>query len=317
MNSILLVGLGNIGRRHLQGLVRCKIALRIMLWDKNKYALKQAIEDLQPPEMWGAKHLIVLCDRIEDCPKEVTILIDATSANNRGTRLNEILSVTNPKFAIIEKVLTQSIEETDMLVKALSKTQDSWVNYTRRAMSWHNAIKNQFSGKGPLKVIYSGKNWGLLCNSLHFIDMVEWWTDCKVSRIVPKEISLIDAKRIGFIEARGCISVEFYGGHSLSLYDLDAFENRLINVETNESKIYQLNEEAGCFIHRKDTIINGRCEYQSELTNIIVECILNKGKCNLPSLSECVATHNKFIASIIDGVRSNSVASSETSINIT
>jgi hypothetical protein len=316
-NSILLVGMGNLGRRHLQGIVRCRTALRITLLDINKYSLQQALEDLPPTEKWGANHVIILCDRVEDCPKEVTILIDATTANDRGTRLNGIVLRTNPRFAIIEKVLSQSIEESETLLKSLSKTQDSWVNYARRSMGWHCDVKNEMCGKGPLKIIHSGSNWGLLCNSLHFIDMVEWWTQYKVKQVVLEDIEWVDAKRIGFIEAHGCVEVQFYGDHAMTIYDRNIFDTMQCKIKTSADETYLLNESSGYLMRNNSVIINGRNDYQSELTNHIVEDILEGEKCNLPLLNQSILTHNIFISAILKKINSNSNGILINKVNIT
>ena len=55
-----------------------------------------------------------------------------------------------------------------------------------------------------------GENWGLSCNSLHFIDLICYLTDSNIISINTSGVSdkIMSSKRAGFIEFTGSIDVK-------------------------------------------------------------------------------------------------------------
>ena len=47
-------------------------------------------------------------------------------------------------------------------------------------MSWHVKIKNHLPKNAKIEAIVEGYNWGISCNSIHFIDLFSWWTNEEV-----------------------------------------------------------------------------------------------------------------------------------------
>ena len=55
-------------------------------------------------------------------------------------------------------------------------------------MDWYKKLKNKFYDLTPLKVEMRGGLWGLACNSIHFIDLISWWTGENVISIDSKKL---------------------------------------------------------------------------------------------------------------------------------
>ena len=47
----------------------------------------------------------------------------------------------------------------------------------RRQMKFYRKLKKQFSNKNIKKIKIIGGNWGLACNSIHFMDLIEFLSD--------------------------------------------------------------------------------------------------------------------------------------------
>ena len=66
---------------------------------------------------------------------------------------------------------------------------------------WHQELRNAI-GSNQVKV-YVGNNFrGLACNSVHFLDLVLWWSDEKLVSVDTSclDITWFESKRPGFFE---------------------------------------------------------------------------------------------------------------------
>ena len=79
-------------------------------------------------------------------------------------------------YWVLEKVLAQSKQELEFINSTITDAKGIWVNTPRRLTSWHQQLKLKFYDQGPLTIKKVGGMWGLACNSIHFIDLVAWWT---------------------------------------------------------------------------------------------------------------------------------------------
>ena len=87
-------------------------------------------------------------------------------------------------------------------------------------MPWHQKIKSYLmeTGFNSLDVRVRGSSWGMACNSIHFIDLVCWWTGASIVSVEVDRLSinlgyLLNEK--GFYEVNGILSVRFSDFSSL------------------------------------------------------------------------------------------------------
>jgi len=130
--KILIYGVGQIGSRHLQGLIYSKLSLEIFLYDPSKESIQVAISRWSEVSDGVSNKKIILCKDITDIPKEIDVVIHATSAEHRLQSILNLIEVSSIKFWLIEKVLAQSCKQLDQLGDCI-KT-NAWVNTPRREL---------------------------------------------------------------------------------------------------------------------------------------------------------------------------------------
>jgi hypothetical protein len=302
MSSIALIGTGQIGSRYLQGLVKINSKIKILAVEPILQAQKSAQQ--RWIEAGGDKsgHEIEWVSDLNYKNSNIDLAIIATSSFNRSVLIKNVRLKINPKYWIIEKVLAQSKTEIDLIKSEVIKAQGAWVNTPRRLMTLHNQLKPKFYGQGPLRVIKSGALWGLACNSIHFIDLVSWWTGESLLSVnsVGLDRAWFKSKRSGYFDVSGDLFIKFSGGTELILRSNFESIEEVVSVQIfNNNNLWTIYEENGIASSSNGTIINGQLEYQSEITGPMVTQILNYGTCDLPTLNESSELHRIFLDSML------------------
>ena len=298
--EIGLVGLGQLGRRYLQGLLQTSCELSVWAVDSNTEALKMARDVVS---VHGIGRTVEFAASVIDLPDDLDIVIGATSADARVATLQQLLEGRDVRSIILEKVLTQSLSESVELMRLASCVRDVWVNYPRRIMQWHSAIRPYVMQSAPVQVSVVGNSWGLMTNGLHFIDLVEWWIGNVAQDIkVPESLNWYDSKRPGFMDATGVVEVAFADGSTLTLQSGPEGQERgksVIRLLSGGNSLTMCERDglaAGSILPGP---LPGKLDLQSEITGPLVDEILRTGTCRLPALREVLATHDLFISSVL------------------
>lgn len=302
--NILIVGAGQLGSRYLQGLVKSSKLLRIYVVDTNSKSLLIAEQRwLDVLAQNSSSNIVTYYNSLEDCPKDIDIAIVSTTAFKRAILIGYIQENFIVKYWILEKVLTQSVVELDMILHVLSSTTLAWINTPRRMYSLHNEIRDNLIKDRPLHLNVYGKEWGLACNSIHFLDMFAWFTGESLVKISTEKLGhkWIHAKRSGYWEILGEINAIYSNGSTISLF---AEERKLNNISCNmvlEDGGFQweIDEDAGSAVRSDGLSIYGKLPLQSEVTSILVDQIIDTGNCNLPLLIESEHIHRVFIEAML------------------
>lgn len=301
MYKIILVGAGQIGSRYLQGLAKLKENIEITVIDPNKNSLKTAKSRWKEVAINQNKvHKIEWFTDFQN-HKNVDLAIIATSSKNRDIIVKKVLDVFNPKYWIIEKVLAQSKKQIDSILKVTNKSMGAWVNTPRRIDEWHKKIFYNFNIKGPLKVEKIGGLWGIACNSIHFIDLVSWWTkEDLISIDVSKlEKNWFRSNRDGYFETTGKIKANFSNGSELVLKSFNYLNDEHIKVYLPNKNEILINEHDGFAISSNGQKLTGRCELQSNLTIPLIKKLLLENKCSLPTLKFSSKQHKIFLEGML------------------
>ena len=141
MLNVLVVGAGQIGSRHLQGLVSVRLNLNIMVVDISNFSLDSA--KLRWVEAGGnqSHHKIEWCKKIPGDIKNIDLAIVTTSSLGRATLVEQLALSVNVNYWVFEKVLAQSRQELDLIEYATSNAKNAWVNTPRRLMTWYQKLK--------------------------------------------------------------------------------------------------------------------------------------------------------------------------------
>ena len=299
--NVLLVGAGQLGSRYLQGMVSGESQLSITVVDPSSSALETA------KSRWieaGGDHCHHQIRWATDIPTElekIDLTLVVTSAKGRAELVKQIASQMAVRYWVLEKVLAQSIEELEVIFRATGQSHGSWVNTPRRMMRWHTELKEIFAGNGPLSVTYSAGLWGLACNSIHYIDLVAWWSGESLVSVDASGLAnqWIESKRAGYFEITGELVAQFSDGTVLRLASNEGAVVQPLRVELNDSSVWEMDEPAGLATGPEGQRIKGQIEFQSQLSGRLVDDILLRGQCGLPSLEESSAMHAIFLDAML------------------
>ena len=297
LKNVLLIGMGNLGTRYLQGLMKTKHIDAIHCVDPHvesrDLARTRMLEVLNPTFDGDVKLLAKM-------PTDQTfdLMISATCADVRYESSHRAILQNDVKKVILEKVVFQKPTEYAKFSDFLkSHAIPGWVNCPRRKSKVYSLIKDQLNLKIPIKIMVSGGSWGLLCNSIHFIDLFLFLTNSNnVSNVkLTSDGKHFQSKRSGFLEAFGNLSLQNEGS-TLQVECSDSTDD-LIVVIKNRDQIFTINETKG-LIETDESITPFSFLYQSELTKLVVEEILLTNKSMLPSFTETYQTHVAFLGAV-------------------
>ncbi|EKD89907.1 MAG: oxidoreductase protein [uncultured bacterium] len=298
MKRICIIGAGNIGSRHLQGLKKITSPLSITVFDPSAESLSTARQryDQIPSSL---NHEINFLQTMEDLPKNIDLAIIATSSNVRRKVTEELLKNSTVKYLILEKILFQKAQDYKAIKKQIKKKKiKAWVNFSMRIMPFYQKIKEQLRSK-KIHLIVSGSQWGLVTNAVHFIDFIAFLTDCYDFTIDTKGLNSkpIESKRPGFLELIGTLNIHFKNGSFGSLTCYPSGDSPyIIEVLSETYRCISKESEKKAWISQskngwKWTETETNLPFQSGLTNIVAEKIFKNGTCGLASYDEASKIH--------------------------
>jgi hypothetical protein len=301
MFNVLIIGSGQIGSRHLQGLIGVSLTLNITVVDSSDNSL--SIAKTRWKEVGGDQSIHKI-SWFRVLPKNIKLFdlaIVATSSRNRAILVEKILQSSNVHYWVLEKVLAQSRQELEFIDSTTIDAKAIWVNTPKRLSSLHQQLKLKFYDQRPLTIKKTGGMWGLACNSIHFIDLVAWWTSESLLSVNTDKLdqTWFKAKRSGYFEISGELLIIFSGGSKLILQSNPNNIEDVINVELPNKNIWKINESKETASSSKKNILNGKYNLQSEMTGPMVTEILTQGTCGLPNLKESSRQHAIFLDSML------------------
>jgi len=301
MSVVLLIGAGQLGSRYLQGLVVSKHDLEITVVDPSSESLRTAKSRWIEAGGEKSSHQVRWLESLPSNLQRVDVALIVTSSKGRANLVEKIAKSINVRYWVLEKVLTQSVEELRAIQSALARCDGAWVNTPRRMMSWYQSLKNAFANRGSLEVSYSGGLWGLACNSIHVIDLVAWWSGEALVAVDTSDLDhhWYESNRAGYFEITGELVAHFSAGTSLHLSSKEGAQAQPIQVALSDGVIWEVDEPAGTARSSTGEQLDGRIEFQSQLSGRLVNDILQRGKCDLPSLDESSSMHKIFLDAML------------------
>jgi predicted dehydrogenase len=293
LKTIIIVGAGNLGSRHLQGLGGFASAISVWVVDPSQAALDLSRERAVSA---GLPHDIHYLTQMPagmafDCA------ILACNSNVRASVTKQLCRDNTVKAIVFEKVLFDKIQdyaEISALLKASGIK--AWVNCPRRIWPVYEEFRQTLTAGMPVHIQVSGSLWGLGCNSIHFLDLMAFLNGTEDYQITNALLDkkIIDSKRHGFIEFTGGFSGFFSNGGTF-----------LIQSYADEGVPYSLTlKSAACSLTAfedhglVDRFESGNWQrhqltlpYQSQLTGNVVEEIVTSGQSRLTPYSQSVNLH--------------------------
>jgi predicted dehydrogenase len=309
--KIAVVGAGQLGSRHLQALAKSSLPIRIEVADVNEAALRTAKARLdqvgENTNLVGVTYL----KTTDELDKNIDLCIVATNSDVRAHVLRRLLTRNNIKYLILEKVLFQTENDYETIGKLIAqKRVKAWVNCPRRVYPFYAEIGRMFDPGEKVFYEVHGGNWGLGSNAIHFIDHLAFLAGCLDYSL---DISGLDdrtleCKRDGFIEMSGTLRGTFSNGSEIVLHSKRTSsapvtinilgENCLAAIHEDQGEAWLAAKENNWKREKK----HFRMPYQSELTHLIAQDILERGECGLTPFMDSVRLHLPLIKSLLKHV---------------
>jgi hypothetical protein len=299
MNNILIAGAGQLGSRHLQGVKTSKYEMDIWVYDLSLDSLKIAEDRYKQVESPNKKDVHFVTN-LNDVPKNLDIAIVASSSKPRYSIVTQLLASHNVKYMILEKFLFPRLSDYVEIGKLLiEKGVKTWVNCPRRMWDGYNYIKSIINGKQPIEYTFAGGEWGMCCNTIHFIDifMMLNGEDSFIVDLNNLDKEVVDSKRPGYVEVHGTELFYTNNGSKLSLSSTKSFDGIPHVVISNDGNLIEYFEGTG------EIKINGfpkkvNVHYQSGLTGILIDELLDTGSCRLASYAQSSKYHVAYLSQI-------------------
>ncbi|WP_201222095.1 hypothetical protein [Halochromatium roseum] len=299
--KILIVGAGQLGSRYLQGIAAVKNPLSITVVEPCVNA--QAIARARWKEVGGAKseHQLTWTHSLLNHLDSVDIAIIATPARDRAALVKEISRQVKVRYWVLEKILVQKPNELEVLSHAVSASSSCWVNTPRRLMPWYQRLKAEFKKCTPISVIQDGGLWGLACNSIHFIDLLAWWTEESLAKIETDRLdsTWFESKRPGYYEITGELIAHYSGGSTLHLRSRPEQADFKMQICCSTGASWVIDQTAGTAIGPSGQRIDGQMLLQSGMTAPLISSILAHGTCGLPTLQESEQMHGMLLQALL------------------
>ena len=152
-----------------------------------------------------------------------------------------------------------------------------------------------------------GPQWGMGCNSIHFMDLFSHLTQAKDFHLTETELNnnVPRAKRTGFNEFFGRIAGKDSHGNTLELSCFEIGEHPTTVKIHNGSTSFQISGLLGNVALKTSSKSKNHTDkfflpYQSQLTHIWAKDILENGSCDLPTYADSMPLHLELIRVLTD-----------------
>lgn len=278
--NILIIGIGNIGLRYYEGIIKTNEKFKLFIYDKNKKKYFKT-----------KKKFIFFLKDINDVlkVKNFFLTIIATTSDERGSLLKKLRI--NSRFWILEKPLGSSLKQINLIAKKFKSSKNAYINIPRENWNIYKKIKKLFKNKKvQMKVI--GTNWNLTSNSFHFFRLFEWINDSKLKSVDTNINAWFLSKRKAFHEADGSITAKLFNGSSCLLTSKKTIDNKKkysVNL-SSINNIVNYEEMSGKLkINNKNYIY--KIPLLSNEINFYYKKFLLKEKIYLPKVKNVILSH--------------------------
>lgn len=299
MYTILIAGAGQLGGRHLQGVKTSSLELDIWVFDLSLESLQAAENRYNQVESPTEKR-VHFVQSIDLVPSVIDVAIVASSSLPRYAIVTEMLSKRSVRYLILEKFLFPRLSDYDEIASLLKeKCVETYVNCPRRMFECYDIIKEHIDRSSPIYMSKGGKDWGLCCNSIHYIDIFMWLAEEKdytinITELIPE---VVDSKRIGYVELNGTEIINTSNGSQLTLTSTTDYTGSTDVVIRNGLNGILLNEITGD-ITINGTLYKSSVKYQSSLSGMLVDDLLKEGACRLTPYEESARYHKEYLATV-------------------
>lgn len=172
---IAVIGCGNIGSRHLQGLARLTHAAAVYAVDPVETSRKLSAERVTEI---GPRNDVSFSFHpgMDTLPENIDLAIVATGSGPRRALTERLLGSRKVTGLILEKFLFRNHADHIAVADLIAAKQvPTWVNTPRRAWPVYRALAAELQAQGPLTIaVELGRTNPLGTNAIHFIDLAAY-----------------------------------------------------------------------------------------------------------------------------------------------
>lgn len=301
---VLVLGLGQLGRHHAEAVARSSRCGEIWGFDVSEEALK-SFETLGESLVTENGISFMVASKLRFVPRQVGLLIVATTADSRADVITDAMEATDPQFVLLEKPISSSRVGLSSLREVCP--DNTFVNLPRRYSPLHlEAISRAASFRGERITIRVDLPWPtMLSNASHFIDFASELIGQAPMEVAlePEKVTPVESKRKGFMELRGEMVVKYplsaeliidTSGRSVKsaetgvIISVQSGNNWLHIDETNAT----LSDSTGERIRIPGTPL------QSQLTGSYLEQLQVRGFLDLPTFIEALPAHELLLTAV-------------------
>lgn len=295
MVKIIIIGTGNIGKRHIQAIANLEEDYEVLCYDISEESLN-SIENFIEENNLSLKS-IKKENKLNKTLQEInnkSIVIIASTAKGRKEILSETIKK-KPLAIITEKPVCQNNEDYLSVLELNKKYQvPIYVNFSRHTFPDYQKILNELEGEEISSFTSYFPNVGLGCNGAHILDLAIWLLNAKDYEILSSKVtSTYESKRKTFSDFSG--SLKFKLGNTNCLLEMDD-PHSISTIEiASKTKVIKIMEGLGKKVIIKD---NGEVEVQnfeivpcSKMTDKIIMDLINNKKPTLPNIEEAYLSH--------------------------
>ncbi|MAJ81811.1 MAG: hypothetical protein CMF41_02735 [Legionellales bacterium] len=297
--SILIVGAGQIGSRHLQGLAKLEIDTRIYVVDPDENALSIAKARYDEAQMHSNKQALFFYKSLDLVKDTIDVAIIATNAKVRKKIIQTVVACIKVRYFILEKIAFQSKADFVEIIQLLGDLGiQAWVNCPRRLYSIYRYIKSCIDRTLPIYMSITGGNWALSSNSIHWLDLFNFFLEnAKISHSFSNlDKTVYPSKREGYVDLYGELMFE---SDANRLHMCSARETScppLIHIENGHQRFLIDEFNGQCTSYNADhqwqpRIQSFQVPFQSDLTQKVVYDILKTEQCDLALLDISILAH--------------------------
>ena len=304
----LIVGAGNIGYRHFEGIIKSSQDFRISVVDPDPSRYERFQSALKNTARGNIQ--INFYSDLDFISNSISVAFITTNANVRPLVLKDLYAKHNVKAVILEKLISNSTQDLDAIEAVIFNPDVAWVNYPRRIMEFYRNISENLVCKRNLNFKVEGVKWNLISNAPHFIDLVQFLTNSELSNVSQIDVNnKMYETRPGFMDATGKMTFHFSDQSTLELISreesTDVDSGVVILIEAM-NLITEINEQKG---HASGGLLKkevfGKIEFQSDLSNTVIDSIVLNGCSDLTSYNEASRSQRIFIIAVEHYLRAN------------
>lgn len=256
-----MIGLGNVGRRHLQSLISSARWSVDVLDHLPLGILSSRVES----NFFNSEINFIPYLRRN---QHYDLVIVASNASGRVELLQNLIEQNCTwEMLLVEKPVANTLEAAYKLDGL--PLSNAFVNHHRRYQYVYQIIQRsiQNSQKNLVSIDFRSMYLGLLCNYAHHLDLARMLGAGSVECSSVKLLAILDSKRSGYKDASGTTCTYFDTGVNLFTECGRGSENRVCVVTFDNGEIWTLDESQGVvYDHTGRVIAAAKSRPQSEMT---------------------------------------------------